>query len=51
MLVRDDDMALQAAKKWGTIMMPIFYQFPISDPRVVEATSRWLDAKTNFGHE
>jgi len=35
----DLDKALQAAKKWGTIMMPIFYQFPISDPRVVEATS------------
>jgi len=41
----DYDRALEAAKKWGAIMLPIFYKFPISDPRIVEATSRWMDVK------
>ena len=41
----DYDKALQACKRWGTIMMPVFYKYPVSDPREVEATSVWLDEK------
>ena len=41
----DYDKALQASKRWGTIMMPLFYKLPIADPREVEATSVWLDER------
>jgi coenzyme F420-dependent glucose-6-phosphate dehydrogenase len=43
----DDDYerALKACKKWGTIMMPVFYKYPVSDPREIEAHSKWLDEK------
>jgi coenzyme F420-dependent glucose-6-phosphate dehydrogenase len=41
----DYERALKACKKWGTIMMPVFYKYPIADPREIEAHSRWLDEK------
>ncbi len=39
------ERALQACKRWGTIMMPVFYKQAISDPREIEAHSRWLNEK------
>lgn len=39
----DYDRALKACKRWGTIMNPLFYEHPISDPRQVEAASNGVD--------
>ncbi len=39
----DYERALQACKRWGTIMIPEFYKQPISDPREIEAHSTQVD--------
>jgi coenzyme F420-dependent glucose-6-phosphate dehydrogenase len=39
----DYDRALEACRRWATIMVPEFYKKPISDPRVIESRAASLD--------
>jgi coenzyme F420-dependent glucose-6-phosphate dehydrogenase len=41
----DYDKALEACRRWSTIMVPEFYKKPISDPRVIESRAESLDLK------
>ncbi len=41
----DYDKALEACRRWSTIMVPEFYKKPISDPRVIESRAGSLDMK------
>ena len=41
----DIEKALQASKRWGTITIPDFYKYAISDPREIEARASQIDEK------
>jgi coenzyme F420-dependent glucose-6-phosphate dehydrogenase len=41
----DYDKALEACRRWSTIMVPEFYKKPISDPRVIESRANEVNLK------